>query len=96
MQVGKGNLPATTYTADQQKYHSCSIVAVYVVETIGTAPESCSWLKIDLTVEFPNFVTYKNNNNTMICKIWIINIRLRYYEKKYGKYNENKRKHMIL
>ncbi len=42
MQVGKRNLPATTYTPDQQKYHNSSIVAVYAVETIGTAPESCS------------------------------------------------------
>ncbi len=64
MQIGKRNFPATTYTPDHQKYHSSSIVAVYVVETIGNAPELCSWLKIGLTVKFPNFGTSENNITT--------------------------------
>ncbi len=60
MQPGKTNCPATRYAPQQLKYQSSKIVAVYLVKTVGIAPECFGGLQVDSMVLCVRFVTYNN------------------------------------
>ncbi len=60
MQVKDSNF----YAGNQQTYNSIKIVAVFVLESIGIAPECCLLLQVEVILYCVEFLTYKNNNNT--------------------------------
>eukprot|EP01084_Bolivina_argentea_P077239 140047_1 len=107
MQTGNRNCAATIYAPDQVKYVSTKLVAVYAAKTFGIALEIFSGLQCFLLIstehimETETIYTYGYYKHNMeldidgINKLYIINIRLGYYENKRDEYNRNKIKYTL-
>eukprot|EP01084_Bolivina_argentea_P209270 356505_1 len=95
MQTGKRNFPTTIYAPEQLKYQFGKLVALYVVKTVGIAPE-CSRQHIMETQTIYN--RHCNDNMELdidgIKKLWILRIRVGKYQNKWDEYNRNKMKYI--